>query len=120
MANPVAWFEIVGSDGAKLRSFYGDLFGWKIDPSTTGMDYGLVAPEPKGIAGGVGRSEDGGTGHVTVYVEVDDLAASLARAEALGGKTVLPPMDIAGFNLSVAMLADPEGHVIGLSKGAVQ
>jgi hypothetical protein len=118
MGNAVAWFEIVGTDGEKLRSFYRDLFDWKIQADES-MDYGLVAAEDKGIAGGIGRSEDGGPGHVTVYVEVDDPQAYLDKAQELGATVVAPPMEIPGWNLTIAFLADPEGHVIGLSKGAV-
>src|SRR5438270_1836870 len=102
MPNPVAWFEIVGTDGAKLRRFYGDLFDWQMDASDSDMDYGLVAPEPKGIGGGIGRSQDGGPGHVTVYVEVDDPAAYLAKAEQLGGATIAPRIDIPGMDLTIA------------------
>ena len=82
------------------------------------MDYGVVAAAERGIAGGIGASGDG-PGHVTFYVEVDDPADYLARAERLGGTTVMPPTDIPGCGLTVAMLADPEGHVIGLMKGGV-
>jgi len=28
-------------------------------------------------------------------------------------------MEIPGWNLSIAFLTDPEGHLIGLSKGAI-
>ena len=83
------------------------------------MDYGLVTPEPKGTGGGIGRSEDGGDGHVTLYVDVDDVQAYLDRAESLGGKAVAPPMDVPGWNLTIAFMTDPEGHLIGLSKGAI-
>jgi predicted enzyme related to lactoylglutathione lyase len=120
MNNPVAWFEIVGQDGAKLRSFYGNLFDWQIGDSNPDSDYGLVPAADKGIAGGIGRSQDGGPGHVTFYVEVDDPAAYLAKAEELGGRTVAPPMEIEGWNLTIAFFTDPEGHLIGLSNGAVQ
>lgn len=119
MANPVAWFEVVGQDGARLRKFYSSLFGWKVDASDSAMDYGLVAAGDKGIGGGIGRSPDGGPGHVTVYVEVDDPQAYLAKAEKLGGKTVVAPTEIPAYNLTFALLADPEGHVVGLTKGAV-
>jgi uncharacterized protein len=119
MANPVAWFEVVGKDGAALRSFYGRLFDWQISASGGEMDYGLVPAAEKGIGGGIGASPDGGAGQVTFYVEVDDPAAYLARAEQLGGKTIVPPMEVPGQNLTIAMLADPEGHVVGLSKGVV-
>jgi uncharacterized protein len=120
MGNAVAWFEVVGKDGAGLRGFYGKLFDWQIHESDPGMDYGLVAAADKGIGGGIGRSPDGGAGHVTFYVEVDDPAAYLAKAEALGGTTIAPPMEVPGYNLTFAFFADPEGHVIGLSKGVVR
>ena len=84
------------------------------------MDYGLVTATNGGIGGGIGRSPDGGDGFVTFYVEVDDPAAYLAKAEKLGGKTVVPPTEIPSFNLTFAYFTDPEGHLIGLSKGAVQ
>ncbi len=33
MGQPVVHFEIIGTDPAKLRSYYGDLFGWEFDTS---------------------------------------------------------------------------------------
>lgn len=120
MKNPVVWFEVVGNDGDKLRRFYGDLFGWKIDGATDDMDYGLVPAAKGGIGGGVGKSQDGGPGHVTFFVEVDDPADYLAKAERLGGKTVVPPTEIPSYNMTFAYFVDPQGHLIGLSKGAVQ
>src|SRR6266571_3280797 len=56
----------------------------------------------KGIAGGIGASQDGGPGQLTFYVEVDDPAAYLARAEKLGGKTIVPPSEIPDFGLTFA------------------
>lgn len=120
MANPVVWFEVVGKDGEKLRRFYADLFGWKIESATGDMDYGVVAAGNGGIGGGVGKSQDGGTGHVTFFIEVDDPAAYLKKVEKLGGTTVMPPMEVADYHLTFAYFTDPQGHLIGLSKGAVQ
>jgi predicted enzyme related to lactoylglutathione lyase len=119
MKNPVVWFEVVGKDGTQLRRFYSDLFGWKIEGATGEMDYGLVTAANGGIGGGVGSSQDGGNGHVTFFVEVDDPAAYLEKVETLGGKTLVPPMEIPSYNLTFAYFVDPEGHVVGLSKGAV-
>lgn len=121
MAKPaVAWFEVTGKDGAALQRFFGSLFGWQIQDAGDGSGYGLVQAAEKGIAGGIGSSQDGSPGQATFYVEVDDPAAYLAKAEELGGKTVVPPTEIPGFGLTFAFFADPEGHLIGLSKGAVQ
>jgi uncharacterized protein len=116
----VGWFEITGKDGPALQRFYSKLFGWRINDAGDGSGYGLVEAGKKGIAGGIGASQGGGDGGVTFYVDVDDPAAFLAKAETLGGKTVVPPTEIPNFGLTFAFFADPEGHVVGLSKGAVQ
>jgi predicted enzyme related to lactoylglutathione lyase len=120
MKNPVVWFEVVGKDGEKLRRFYSDLFGWKIEGATGDMDYGLVSAANGGIGGGVGKSQDASEGHVTFFVEVDDPKAYLAKVEKLGGKTVVPPTEIPSYNLTFAYFMDPQGHLVGLSKGVVQ
>jgi uncharacterized protein len=119
MSNAVVWFEVVGTDGTKLRRFYGDLFGWQISEGDADMDYGMVTAERQGIGGGIGRSQDGGPGHVTFYVEVDDPKAYLDKAQKLGATVIAPPMEVPGWDLTIALFADPDGHVIGLSKGAV-
>jgi len=121
MAQPaVAWFEVTGTDAHKLQSFYSRLFDWQVQDAGDGSGYGLVQAAPRGIGGGIGTAQDGGPGTVTFYVEVDNPAEYLARAEALGGKTIVPPTEIPNFGLTFAFFADPEGHVVGLSKGAVQ
>jgi uncharacterized protein len=118
MARPaVVWFEITGRDSAALRRFYGDLFDWQIRDSGESSGYGLVQAEPKGIPGGIGSGQQGGPGQATFYVEVDDPAAYLAKVEELGGKTIVPPTEIPQFGLTYALFTDPEGHVVGLSKG---
>jgi predicted enzyme related to lactoylglutathione lyase len=115
MAQPaVGWFEITGREGPALQKFYGDLFAWQFQDA--GRGYGMVQASPPGIGGGIGTAQDGGPGGVTVYVEVDDIAAYLQKAEQLGGKTLMPPMEMPDIKLTFALFADPEGHVIGLSK----
>ena len=113
MGKPVVHFEVVGKDGKKLQEFYGQLFDWKIDADNP-MNYGIVEAAEGGIGGGVGPTPDG-EGRVTFYVQVEDLQAYLDKAQSLGGKTIMPPMDVPG-GPAIAMLADPEGHVIGLLK----
>jgi predicted enzyme related to lactoylglutathione lyase len=49
-----------------------------------------------------------------VYVQVDDVKAYLDRAAALGGKTLVPPMEIPTGTF--AWMADPEGSIVGLWK----
>lgn len=107
----------MGKDGARLRKFYSRLFGWEIAGAGGDSDYGLVTAAAGGIGGGVGTSQDGGAGHVTFFVEVDDLSAHLKKVEELGGAVVFPPTEIPEYHLTFAYFADPEGHVIGLSRG---
>jgi uncharacterized protein len=116
----VVWFEVTGKDGDALQRFYRELFGWKIDDGGDGSGDGLVQAADKGIAGGIGRSSDGGAGATTFYVEVDDPQAYLAKAEALGGRAVVQSTELPQFGLTFAFFTDPEGHLVGLSKGAVQ
>ena len=67
------------------------------------------------VSGGIGAvSEPGGTGGVSVYMRVDDLQASLDRAETLGGKALVPPTDLPDGYGRFAMFADPDGNSIGL------
>jgi uncharacterized protein len=112
-------FEVIGKDGGKLRSYYSDLFGWEIHADNP-MDYGTIAREGNtnadgaGIGGGVGTGPEGYEGHVTFYVEVPDVGASLDRAEQLGVCKVFGPDEIPGIGLTLGQFADPEGHVIGL------
>ncbi len=113
MTNPVAWFEVTGSDAGALQRFYSELFGWQIDASNP-MNYGMVEAQEGGIPGGVGPSPDG-SAQVTFYVSVPDLQAALDRAGELGGKIVMPPMEVPD-GPTLAYFADPAGNRIGLMK----
>jgi uncharacterized protein len=106
----VVHFEVTGSDGKKLQDFYSALFGWKVDASNP-MQYGLVSDQDAGIGGGICKSQ--GKPAVTFYVAVPDLAAALKKAEGLGAKTVMSPMQVPN-GPEIAQFADPDGNVIGL------
>ncbi|HEX4223949.1 MAG TPA: VOC family protein [Pseudonocardiaceae bacterium] len=120
MGQPVVHFEIIGTDPAKLRAYYGDLFGWEfavggpVAPSVSEAgNYGFVEAK-EGIPGGIG----GGAGHqgrVLFYVGVSDVAAALAKAESLGGKRVMGPERAPGTDLVVGHFTDPEGQLIGVA-----
>ena len=115
MGNPVVHFEVVGQDANKLHDFYGQLFDWKINADNP-MNYGIVEKGEGGIGGGIAGGAEG-AGHVTFYVEVDDPQAYLDRAESLGGRTVMSVTEIPGM-VTFALLADPEGHVVGVVQSA--
>ena len=113
MADPVVHFEIGAADHQQLVRFYGELFGWDLREVSEG--YTLVDTRGgQGLNGGIGRSNTGEP-WATFYVEVDDLQASLDRAGALGGRTVLPVTEMPG--MAFAMFDDPDGLLVGLVRG---
>jgi predicted enzyme related to lactoylglutathione lyase len=121
MGQPVVHFEIVGKDGEGLKSYYSELFGWRIDSSNP-MGYGMVDREGNtnadgiGIGGGIMGAPEGYDGHVTFYVEVPDVEEALASAERLGGARMMGP-DKVMDGLIIGLFTDPEGHTIGVMSG---
>ncbi|MFC2088857.1 VOC family protein [Calditrichota bacterium] len=115
MGAKVVHFEIIGKDGEGLKEFFGNLFDWKID-SNNPINYGIVKGEDGGIGGGIGSvTQDGEEGHVTFYVEVDNVQAYLDKAVQLGGKVIVTETVIPGM-VTFGLFTDPEGHLVGLVK----
>ena len=110
MANKVIWYEVLGKDGDRLKTFFGELFGWTYKEAP-GMNYGMTDPEATGIGGGVGTAP-GGTSWTTFYVGVEDVGKALAKAKSLGGRELMPVTQLP--DVTIAVFADPEGHPVGL------
>ena len=109
MSNPVVWFEVLGQNADKLRGFYGELLGWEFQVDEA-MDYGVVEAADGGIAGGVGKAQNGGW--VTFYTQVPDLEAAIQHAKELGSLVLVPPTELP--DVTIAVVSDPEGHPVGL------
>jgi predicted enzyme related to lactoylglutathione lyase len=111
----------MAKDVNALRTFYADLFDWKIDANNP-MNYGMVSPDDNapgssgtsGIGGGIGQMPDGHDGYATFYVDVDDVEAALSQAEKLGGTRVMGPENVME-GLTIGLFTDPEGHIVGLA-----
>jgi uncharacterized protein len=110
----VIHFEVVGKDPKALQSYYSELFDWKLNTDNPG-GYGMTDPAQTGVVIGIGGTPDGSAGHVTGYVTVSDIEATLARATELGGAVVMPKFSPDG-SAQLALVADPEGHVLGLTE----
>jgi len=110
MTYPVVHWEIGGRDARRLRAFYTDLFGWKVDEQDP--EYGLVETGD-GVGGGIMRTPGEMPPYVTIYVQVPDLDAALRRVAELGGRQVKEPTPIANVG-AFALFQDPEGNLIGL------
>jgi predicted enzyme related to lactoylglutathione lyase len=128
MGNPVVHFEIVGTDPARLRSYYGDLFGWEFqtgDASTEAVsepgNYGFVNASTNEDGAGINGGVAGGAGfrpRVLFYVGVPDVEAALREAESLGGTRRMGPEPERATDekgLVVGHFTDPEGNLIGVA-----
>lgn len=110
MATTIVHVEVMGKDLKKLQGFYTDLFGWELDTDNP-QGYGLHRQGE--LTAGVGATPDGSAGHVTFYVKTDDPHAAIDKAVANGGTLVMPFAEVAP-EVAFGLVADPEGHVIGI------
>ena len=111
MGTHVIHVEVTGKDGAKLQAFYQDVLGWSLDTNNPG-GYGLARFDD-GLTAGIGGAQDGGAGQVTFYVHTDDPQGLLDKAAAAGGRVIMPLTEVAP-ETTIALFADPEGHVVGV------
>ncbi len=110
----VIHFEVTGKDQKALQAYYGDLFGWSFNSDNPG-GYGMTDPASGLPVIGVGSDPTGGSGWVTGYVTVASIADTLAKATSLGGSVVMPQFSPDG-TAQLAMVADPEGHILGITQ----
>lgn len=103
-------FEIEARDPELQRAFYSALFSWDTsDGPIMSFNAGLGAPE----AGPAGHIRQGERSGVTLYIQVRDLAESLAKAVELGGAVVLERLEVPG-GPALAAITDPEGNPLTL------
>ena len=112
MAHPVVHAEIRSGDPDATRDFYSALFGWTYSegafPGYTFVDTGVEGALPTAIG-----PLQGGTDAVLFFVGVEDVEATLARAEELGGTIIQPAQQVPGVTFGV--FADAQGHAVGVA-----
>lgn len=117
----ISWNELVTTNTQAAGSFYGKLFGWQTElftpPGKTNdmPPYTLFKTDPNTMGiGGMMQSPHPEAGSLWIpYVAVDDVDASLAKANKLGAKTCLPVTSIPDVG-RIAVITDPQGATIGL------
>jgi predicted enzyme related to lactoylglutathione lyase len=123
MDHTVVHFEIPARDVKKLREFYSDLFGWKIDKAQgqMGMEYWMVGTVPvdeqmrllrPGVNGGMYKKERRDAGTIN-YVSVESVDDYIGKIKALGGKIVVPKQEVTNIGWT-AIARDPEGNEFGI------
>lgn len=109
------WNELVTSDPAAAVPFYGQVLGITAEELTVGEGptYTQLAAGGAAFGGVAPPPSPGMPPHWNVYFNVDDVDASVARLEELGGRAVAPAFDVPGVG-RMAMVADPQGATFWL------
>ena len=109
----IVHWELMGPDGDKLASFYENLFGWKSE-AVPGFDaYNMIDGDQTGVGGAVGKGNENMPAYQTIYVEVDSVEEHLGKAEANGGKTIVPRTVVPGM-VTFGLFNDPAGNLVGV------
>ena len=121
----IAYFEIPANNVDRAKHFYHALLGWKIEPTKTAMDpakvatmqdHDVITGEPQeGTLSMGGLYKRQMTENITNHVMVEDIDKVLEKVGKLGGKIVVPKMDIPNVGLN-AIIQDTEGNTIGIWK----
>ena len=107
----LTYWEIPSTDVPKTSEFLAELFGWTMTPSTG--DYMMFHTE-SGAPGGIEKCDEAPPRGVRVYVHVDDIPATLADVERLGGEVVQAKTEIGGDHGYWGAFRAPGGCWLGI------
>ncbi|MBK6470039.1 MAG: VOC family protein [Betaproteobacteria bacterium] len=111
-----SWSELMTTDPTAAVAFYTKLFGWGVQDMDMGTGpYHVVKVGETSVAGIMGMPPGAAAMPPAwgCYVTVDNVDQTLARCSELGGKTLVPPMDVPGVG-RMAVLQDPQGAVLSV------
>ncbi|HEY3812707.1 MAG TPA: VOC family protein [Caulobacteraceae bacterium] len=120
MPRPVH-FEIHAADPERVKAFYEALFGWNIEQWGDNPYWLIKTGEGRGIDGGMvkrmGPAPDPLDPMPVIAwvctVDVDNVDAYVAKAQALGGVVAVPKMPIPGVGW-LAYVKDTDANILGL------
>lgn len=113
MPHPVIHTEIRSQDPDATREFFGQLFGWRVASEGGLPGYSFMDTGGEGGPAVAISPRQGAEDEVLFFVAVEDVSATLSRAEELGGTVVQPVQQVPGVSFGV--LADAHGHRIGVA-----
>jgi predicted enzyme related to lactoylglutathione lyase len=115
----LVWNELNTTDPDGAEPFYSGLFGWRIEPFEGSPEPYLSIKNGDSNNGGIrGLSQPGVPPHWLVYFGVEDIDASIATVERLGGSNMAGPIDIQ--IAKIAVVSDPQGAFFALYAGQLE
>jgi uncharacterized protein len=112
------WVDLSAGDFEGQSAFYEALFGWVPTdmPLGEGAVYRMFKAEGHTVAGMSKLSPEqakmGWPSAWNIYVTVDDMDATVAKASELGATVVMPPADVPGDSGRIAGIKDPTGAYV--------
>ena len=118
------WYELLTTDPDAAARFYGAVIGWQSRPvEDSNLDYRILGINGTDVAGlmalPAGAEAAGMRPCWLGYIGVRDVDATAADIVRAGGAQHMPPTDIPGVG-RLAMLADPQGVVFYVMRGAME
>ena len=103
------WIELWADDAAKATAFYKAAFGYDVEPVADAPSEAFRLKSGDRARAGVTQKRAGSKVPSVwlPYVRVADVAATVAKAAAAGGRVVIEPRPYSGA--LVAMIVDPSG-----------
>jgi predicted enzyme related to lactoylglutathione lyase len=112
---PICYLEIPAPDVERAIAFYESVFGWTITPSDlTAEPYAMFSTGEGALSGGLHPGRPVRDGGVIIYLQVDDIAATLEAVLAAGGSIVEEKTAIGADYGYSAVFSDPNGNHVGL------
>jgi uncharacterized protein len=102
-----SWAELVTSDAAGAKSFYGELFAWEYDDLPI-PDAGVYSMAKRGGRTVAALYAGDDPPHWNCYVTVASVEDTVARVADLGGTVPAEPFDVMEAG-RMAVIADPAG-----------
>ena len=116
MPNPFVHVELNTTDVDKSKTFYGQLFDWKLEDVPMGDTTYTMIGVGEGTAGGMMKHPmPGAPSFWLAYVIVDDIAAATAKAKSLGATIIRDVTEVMGMGW-LSIISDPTGAALGLWK----
>lgn len=113
MSGGFIWYELMTDDVAAAAAFYARVVGWRaVDSGLPGPGYRYLNVAGENVGGLMQLPAEARSAGARPawypYLQVGDVAKSVAAICADGGTAFMPPTDIPGVG-RFAMLADPQG-----------
>lgn len=112
------WYELLTEDPDGAQGFYTDLIGWGTAPWEEGEGtYTMWTNNDVPVGGLMTLPEEakkaGAPPHWLAYIGTPDVDDTVSRASNLGGKTLVPAMEMEKVG-KFAVLSDPQGAVFAV------